>query len=164
MAKKRDNTPKMISTDKVVTENRKTRHDYAIQDTFEAGIILKGTEVKSLRLGLCNIKESHVATKDGAIWIFNMNIPEYQQASPKMQHAPQAPRKLLLHKREIDKLLGAVTREGMTLVANKIYFDKNGRVKLEIALAKGKKLHDKRETEKNRDWSKQKQRMLREKH
>lgn len=164
MAKKRDNKTKMISTDKVVTDNRKVRHDYSLEETFEAGIILKGTEVKSLRLGLCNIKESYVGPKDGAVWIFNMNIPEYQQASPKMQHEPQAPRKLLLHKRQIDKLLGAVTREGMTLVANKIYFDKNGRVKLEIALAKGKKLHDKRETEKNRDWSKQKQRLLREKY
>jgi len=151
----------MISTDQTVADNRKVRFDYEVGDTFEAGIMLKGTEVKSLRLGQCNIKESHVAPKNGEILIFNMNIPEYQQASPKMQHEPQRPRKLLLHKREVNKILGAVSREGMTIVANKIYFDSNGRVKLEISLAKGKKLHDKRETEKKRDWGKQKQRLLR---
>ena len=150
----------MISTDQTVADNRKARFDYELFDTFEAGIMLKGTEVKSLRLGQCSIKESYVGPKDGDIWLFNANIPEYPQAGPKMQHPPKRERKLLLHKREINKLMGAVGKNGMTIVANKIYFDSRGRVKIEIALAKGKKTHDKRETEKKRDWGKQKQRLL----
>lgn len=162
MAPKKDKKTGLISTDKVITDNRKARFDYEILDTFEAGIMLKGTEVKSLRLGQCNIKESFVGPKDGEIWIFNMNIPEYQQAGAHLQHEAQRPRKLLLHKREINKLMGSVVREGMTIVANKIYFDKRGRVKLEISLGKGKKLHDKRETSKQRDWNKQKQRLLKQ--
>lgn len=153
----------MISTDQTVADNRKSHFDYEIGETFEAGIMLKGTEVKSLRLRQCSIKESHVAPKSGDIWIFNMNIPEYVQAGPQQQHEPQRPRKLLLKKREINKLLGGVAKEGMTIVATRVYFDKNGRAKLEIALAKGKKLYDKRATEKQRDWNKQKQRLLREK-
>ncbi len=160
MAKKKDKKSGMISTDQTVADNRKARFDYELQDTFEAGIMLKGTEVKSLRLGQCSIKESYVGPKDGEIWLFNANIAEYQQAGEHLQHPPTRPRKLLLHKREINKIMGAVTREGMTIVANKIYFDKNGRAKIEIALAKGKKMHDKRETEKKRDWGKQKQRLL----
>lgn len=151
----------MISTDKVVADNRKAKFDYEFVEDFEAGIMLKGTEVKSLRLGQCNIVESFVGPKNGEIWIFNLNIPEYQQASAKLQHEPQRPRKLLLHKREINKLLGSVTRQGMALVARKIYFDSRGLVKVQIALAKGKKTHDKREVVKERDWSKQKQRLLR---
>lgn len=162
MSKKKKTSSGMISTDQVVADNRKARFDYEIHDTFEAGIMLKGTEVKSLRLSQCSIKESYVGPQNGDIWLFNANISEYQQAGPKMQHDPKRPRKLLLHKREINKLLGSVSREGMSIVANKIYFDKNGRVKIEIALAKGKKLHDKRETEKKRDWGKQKQRLLKE--
>lgn len=150
----------MISTDQTIAENKKARFDYALEDTYEAGIMLVGTEVKSLRLGQCSIKESYVGPKDGALWLFNANISEYSQAGAKMQHAPTRPRKLLLHKREMDKIMGAVAREGMTVVATKIYFDKRGKAKLEIALAKGKKLHDKRQTEKNRDWGKQKQRLL----
>lgn len=153
----------MVSTDAVIADNRKSHFDYEISDRFEAGIMLKGTEVKSLRLKQCSIKESYVGPKDGEIWIFNMNIPEYQQAGPHLQHVPQRPRKLLLHKREVNKLLGSVAREGMTIVATKIYFDSKGKAKLEIALAKGKKTHDKREADKKRDWSKQKQRLLREK-
>ena len=161
MSKKKDQKSSMISKDKVVAENRKARFDYEFLEEFEAGIMLKGTEVKSLRLGHCNIVESFVGPKNGEVWIFNLNIPEYMQAGSHLQHEPQRPRKLLLHKREIDKLLGSVTRQGLTMVAKKIYFDKNGRVKLEIALAKGKKSHDKRETIKERDWNKQKQRLLR---
>ncbi len=152
----------MISTDQTIADNRKARFDYELQDTFEAGIMLKGTEVKSLRLGQCSIKESYVGPKDGDIWLFNANISEYQQAGSHLQHEPTRPRKLLLHKREINKILGAVAREGMTVVANKIYFDKRGKAKLEIALAKGKKMHDKRETEKKRDWAKQKHRILKQ--
>ncbi|MGH1403491.1 MAG: SsrA-binding protein SmpB [Alphaproteobacteria bacterium] len=154
----------MITSGQVIADNRKAHYDYELQDTYEAGIALRGTEVKSLRLGQCSIKESHIAPKDGEIWLFNANIAEYQQAGTHLQHQPTRPRKLLLHKREINKILGSVAREGMTVVANKIFFDDNGRVKLEIALAKGKKTHDKRETEKKRDWGKQKQRLLRGKH
>lgn len=152
----------MISTDHVVADNRKARFDYEILETFVAGIMLTGTEVKSLRLGQCSIKESYVGPKNGEIWIFNANIPEYQQAGAHLQHEPARPRKLLLHKREVNKILGAVSREGMTMVANSLFFDSRGMVKLEIALAKGKKLHDKRETEKQRDWNKQKQRIMRD--
>ena len=163
MSKKKDQKKKgWISTDATVGENRQARFDYEFVETFEAGIMLAGTEVKSLRLGQCSIKESYVGPKGGEIWIFNLNIPEYQQAGKHLQHEAARPRKLLLHKREVNRLLGAVTREGMTIVAKKIYFNAKGRVKLEIALAKGKKLHDKRATEKARDWSKQKNRILRE--
>ncbi|MBI1300108.1 MAG: SsrA-binding protein SmpB [Alphaproteobacteria bacterium] len=160
MSKKKNKKSGMISTNQTVADNKKARFEYELQDTFEAGIMLVGTEVKSLRLGQCSIKESYVGPKNGEIWLFNANIPEYQQASPKMQHEPTRPRKLLLHKREVNKILGSVQREGMTMVATRLYFNEHGKAKLEIALAKGKKLHDKRETEKKRDWNKQKQRLL----
>lgn len=160
MAKKKQNKPGMISTSQTVADNKKARFDYELHDTFEAGIMLKGTEVKSLRLSECSIKESYVGPKDGDIWLFNANISEYQQAGASQQHDPKRPRKLLLHKREVNKLMGAVSKEGMSIVATKIYFDDKGKAKLEIALAKGKKLHDKRQSEKNRDWGKQKQRLL----
>ena len=134
-----------------------------IEDKFEAGIALLGTEVKSLRLRQCSINEAHVAPRGGEIWAYNINIPEYQQASQALQHDPKRTKKLLLNKREVNKLLGAVQREGYTIVPLRLYFNARGMAKLEIALAKGKKLHDKRETEKKRDWGKQKQRLLREK-
>ena len=160
MTKKKIKKSGMISTSQTVAENKKARYDYEILDSFEAGIMLKGTEVKSLRLGGCSIKESYVGAKDGEIWIFNLNISEYSQAPEHLQHHTTRPRKLLLHKKEINKIMGAVAKQGMTMVAIKIYFNKHGKVKLEIALAKGKKQHDKRETEKQRDWGKQKQRLL----
>ncbi len=160
MAKKSKKKPAMISTAQTIVDNRKANFDYEILDKFEAGIMLKGTEVKSLRLGGCSIKESYVGPKNGELWLFNANISEYQQASHKQQHDPKRPRKLLLHKREIDKILGAITRQGITMVATKIYFNDHGKVKIEIAFAKGKQLHDKRETDKKRDWGKQKQRLL----
>ncbi len=160
MASKKKTKTGMISTDQTVADNKKARYDYTLEDTYEAGIMLLGTEVKSLRLGQCSIKESYVGPKDGDLWLFNANISEYKQAGPKVQHAPTRPRKLLLRKNELNKIMGAVAREGMTIVATKIYFDKRGKAKLEIALAKGKKQHDKRETEKKRDWGKQKQRLL----
>ncbi len=163
MSKKKNKKIGMISTNQIVADNKKVRFDYELQDTFEAGIMLKGTEVKSLRLGQCSIKESYVGPKDGEIWLFNANIAEYQQAGSKMQHEPTRPRKLLLHKREINKLMGAVAKNGMSIVATKIYFDSRGRAKVEIALARGKKLYDKRETDKKRDWNKQKQRLLKSK-
>ncbi len=153
----------MISTSQTVAENRKARHEYHIEDRFEAGIMLAGTEVKSLRLGQCSLGESHVAFKHGDITLFNAHIPEYQQAGQHLQHNPRRPRKLLLHKREIKKLMGRVNREGYTIVPLKLYFNKTGLAKIEIALAKGKKAHDKREDVKQRDWNRQKQRLLKDK-
>ncbi|MDR3469297.1 MAG: SsrA-binding protein SmpB [Xanthobacteraceae bacterium] len=145
---------------KVVAENRKARFHYAIEDTIEAGISLTGTEVKSIRGGKSTIAESYADPRAGEIWLVNANIPEYLQAN-RFNHEPRRPRKLLLHKRQINKLIGAVEREGMTLIPLKLYFNEQGRAKLELALAKGKKLHDKRETEKKRDWSREKGRLLR---
>jgi SsrA-binding protein len=147
---------------RVIADNRKARFHYQIGDTFEAGIALTGTEVKSLRNGKATIAESYAGTRDGEIWLYNANIPEYLQAS-RFNHAPKRPRKLLLHKRQIHKLIGAVEREGMTLVPLKLYFNPKGRAKIEIALARGKKLHDKRETEKRRTWERERGRLLRQK-
>ena len=146
---------------KVVADNRKARFNYEIGDTFEAGIALTGSEVKSLRAGKAAIAEAYADARAGEIWLLNSNIPEYLQAS-RFNHAPKRPRKLLLHRREIAKLIGAVERQGMTLVPLKLYFNAKGRAKVEIALARGKKLHDKRETEKSRDWERQKGRLMRE--
>lgn len=145
---------------KVVAENRTARFNYAIEDVLEAGISLTGTEVKSIRGGKSTIAESYADPRDGEIWLVNANIPEYLQAN-RFNHEPRRPRKLLLHKRQINKLIGAVEREGMTLIPLKLYFNEQGRAKLELALAKGKKLHDKRETEKKRDWSREKGRLMR---
>ena len=153
----------MISVNQTVAENKRARFDYEILEKFEAGIMLTGTEVKSLRHGQCSLAESYVGPKGGDIWLWNANIPEYQQAGPKMQHEPQRARKLLLHKREVDQLLGGVSKAGQTIVALKLYFNARGMAKVEIALARGKKQHDKRETEKKRDWDKQKSRILRDK-
>jgi len=147
---------------KIVADNRKARFNYAIGDTFEAGIALTGTEVKSLRLGKATIAESYADSRGREIWLVNANIPEYLQAN-RFNHAPKRPRKLLLHRRQIDRLIGAVEREGMTLVPLKLYFNEKGRAKIEIALAKGKKLHDKRESEKKRDWDREKGRLMRQK-
>ncbi|MDB5484981.1 MAG: SsrA-binding protein [Tardiphaga sp.] len=145
---------------KVAAENRKARFNYAIEDTFEAGIALTGTEVKSIRNGKSTIAESYADPKNGEIWLINCNIPEYLQAN-QFNHEPKRPRKLLLHRKQINKLMGAVERQGMTLVPLKMYFNERGRVKLQLALAKGKQLHDKRDTEKKRDWSREKGRILR---
>ncbi|MBX3550214.1 MAG: SsrA-binding protein SmpB [Xanthobacteraceae bacterium] len=147
---------------KVAADNRKARFNYAIGETFEAGIALTGTEVKSLRNGKATIAESYADAKNGEIWLVNSNIPEYLQAN-RNNHAPKRPRKLLLHKRQINKLVGAVEKEGMTIVPLKIYFNERGRAKVEVALAKGKKLHDKRDTEKKRDWQRERGRLMRDK-
>ena len=144
---------------KVVAENRKARFNYAIEDTVETGIALTGTEVKSIRNGKTTIAESYADSKDGEIWLINANIPEYLQAN-RFNHEPRRRRKLLLSKREISRLRVGINREGMTLVPLKIYFNEKGRAKLELALAKGKKLHDKRETEKERDWNREKSRLF----
>ncbi len=129
---------------KVVAENRKARFNYAIEDTLEAGIALTGTEVKSIRNGKSTIGESYADSKNGEIWLINANIPEYLQAN-RFNHEPKRPRKLLLHRKQINRLLGAVDRDGMTLIPLKLYFNERGRAKLLLAVAKGKKLHDKRE-------------------
>ena len=145
-----------------VAVNRKALHDYEIPDRVEAGLVLTGTEVKSLREGKANIAESYATEEGGEIWLINSYLPEYLQAN-RFNHETRRRRKLLLNKREVRKLIGAVQREGMSLVPLKSYFNDRGRGKLEIARAKGKKLHDKRETEKKRDWERQKARLMREK-
>jgi SsrA-binding protein len=147
---------------KIVSENRKARFNYEIGEKFEAGIVLTGSEVKSMRAGKTSIAESYATSRDGELWLLNSNISEYKQAG-RYNHEPKRPRKLLLHQRQINKLIGAVEREGMTVVPLKIYFNGKGRAKVEIALAKGKKLHDKRESEKKRDWSRERGRLLRQK-
>jgi SsrA-binding protein len=147
---------------KIVADNRKARFNYSINETFEAGIALTGSEVKSLRTGKASIGESYAAARDGELWLYNANISEYKHAGA-FGHLPKRPRKLLLHKRQVNKLIGAVEREGMTVVPLKLYFNEKGRAKVELALAKGKKLHDKRETEKKRSWERERGRLLRQK-
>ncbi len=147
---------------KLVAENRKARFNYDIEERLEAGIQLTGSEVKSLRTGKANIAESYASDEGGEIYLINAHIAEYAQAR-RDGHAPTRPRKLLLHKREIDKLLGAIQRQGMTLVPLRLYFNARGIAKVELGLARGKKIHDKRDTEKKRDWERQKGRLLREK-
>jgi len=145
---------------KVVADNRRARFNYEIGETVEAGIALTGSEVKSLRLGRATIAESYADTRGGEVWLVNANIPEYVQAG-RFNHAPKRPRKLLLHRRQIEKLAGGVERDGMTIVPLKMYFNEKGRAKIELALARGKKLHDKRETEKKRSWEREKGRLMR---
>jgi SsrA-binding protein len=143
---------------KTVAENRKARFSYEVLDTIEAGLVLTGTEVKSLRQGQANIQDSYASVEGGEIWLINSYLPEYLQAN-RFNHEP---RKLLLNKREMAKLSQSVDREGMTLVPLKIYFNDQGRAKVLLAVGRGKKLHDKRETEKQRDWSREKGRLLKE--
>lgn len=147
---------------KVVAENRRARYDYFLEDNLEAGIVLLGTEIKSLRDGRANIAESYAAVEGRDIVLINADIPPYKQAN-RFNHEPRRPRKLLLHRRQIDKLIGAVQRDGRTIVPLKLYLNEAGKAKLEIALAKGKKVHDKRETEAARDWQRDKARLLRDK-
>ncbi len=153
---------KPASNYRVAADNRQARHHYEIGETFEAGIVLTGTEVKSLRTGKATIAESYVSPEKGEIFLINATIPEYLQAN-RFNHEPKRPRKLLLHGKEIDKLTKGVEREGMTIVPLRIFFNDKGRAKAMIALAKGKKLHDKRESEKARDWKKEQGRLLRAK-
>ena len=156
----------MISVNETVAVNKRAKFDYELEDRFEAGIMLVGTEVKSLRLGQASIAESYVGPgrehDAGSLFIFNANIPEYQQAGQHLQHDPKRPKKLLLHKRELHKLLGSVARGGYTIVPLRLFFNGRGLAKLEIALGKGKKLHDKRDTQKSRDWGREKQRIMRD--
>lgn len=147
---------------KVVADNRKARHNYEIAEVYEAGIELKGSEVKSLRKGKAMIAESYASPEQGEIWLINSNIPEYTEAN-RFNHDPKRARKLLLRKKEMAKLMIAVERDGMTMVPLELYFNAKGRAKVKLALAKGRKLHDKREVEKKRDWNREKGRLLREK-
>jgi SsrA-binding protein len=147
---------------KIVAENRKARFNYEIVDTFEAGLVLTGTEVKSLREGKANIAESYATEEGGELWLINSYLPEYLQAN-RFNHETRRPRRLLLHRRQIDKLIGATQREGFTVIPLKMYFNDRGRAKVELGLGRGKKLHDKRETEKQRDWNRERARLMRDK-
>ncbi len=145
---------------RIAADNRRARYDYALGDVYEAGLSLTGTEVKSLRAGKATIAESYVSLdRAGQVWLINATIPEYLQGN-RFNHEPKRQRRLLLHATEIVKLAKGVEREGMTIVPLKIYFNEKGRAKIEIAVARGKKAHDKRETEKERDWSREKARLL----
>ncbi len=145
-----------------VARNRKARHDYLIEETFETGIALSGTEVKSLRQGRATITEAFAGDKEGELYLFNAHVPEYRAGS-RFNHEPRRPRKLLLHKREIRKLIAAVRRDGMTLVPLAVYFNDRGMAKVELALARGKHRYDKRAAVKARDWKRQKARLMRDK-
>lgn len=145
-----------------VAQNRKARHNYQILEKLEAGIVLTGTEVKSLREGRATIGEAYAGEKDGELYLLNAFIPEYLSAN-RFNHEPKRARKLLVKRREMGRLIGAVTREGMTIVPLAIYFNKRGIAKVELALAKGRQTHDKRDAIKTRDWQRQKARLMREK-
>jgi SsrA-binding protein len=150
------------SVNRIVADNRKARFNYEITDTYEAGIALTGTEVKSLRTGKATIAESYAGPSGEEFFLFNANIPEYLQAN-RFNHEPKRPRRLLLHRNQINKLLGATQREGFTVIPLKIYFNERGMAKVELGLGRGKKLHDKRETEKERSWNREKARLMRDK-
>jgi SsrA-binding protein len=153
--------PKPDSNFKLIADNRRARYNYEIGEKFEAGLALTGTEVKSLRTGKATIAESYAGVdRAGEMWLYNANIPEYL-AGNRFNHEPKRPRKLLLKAREIAKLAQGVAREGMTVVPLRLYFNSRGRAKIELALAKGKQVHDKRETEKKRDWAREKGRLMR---
>jgi SsrA-binding protein len=148
---------------KLIAENRRARFDYFLEDTFEAGLSLTGSEVKSLRNGRANIAESYAAVQGNEIMLVNADIPPYAQAGPHWNHEPRRHRKLLLKRKEIDKLIGAVQREGRTIIPTKLFWNDRGLAKLELAVAKGKKEHDKRETTAARDWQRDKARLMRDK-
>ena len=152
--------PQPFDKVKVVAENRRARFDYFVEDRIETGIALTGTEVKSLRGGEGSIAESYAGVEGEEVWLINSHIPEYSHGN-RMNHAPRRPRKLLLKSREISKLQGAITRQGLTLVPLSIYFNSSGRAKVELAVARGKKMHDKRETQKERDWKREQGRLMR---
>ena len=154
-------TPAQFDKHKIVAENRRARFEYYIEDVLEAGIALTGTEVKSLRFGEGSIAESYAEVKDGQVFLVNSNVPEFSHGN-RFNHELKRPRKLLLHEREIEKMIGAVERKGMTLIPLSVYFNSRGRAKVELALAKGKQTHDKRQTIKDRDWQRDKARLMRD--
>ncbi|GAA5540333.1 MULTISPECIES: SsrA-binding protein SmpB [Brucella/Ochrobactrum group] len=155
------NKPKNSPARKIIAENRKARFNFEILDTLEAGLVLTGTEVKSLRANQSNIAESYASFENGEFWLINSYIPEYTQGN-RFNHEPRRLRKLLVSSREASRLFNSVSRDGMTVVPLKLYFNDRGRAKLELAVARGKKNHDKRETEKKRDWGREKARLLRD--
>jgi SsrA-binding protein len=157
MAKKKDDGRKTVA------ENRKARYNYFVTETYEAGIMLTGTEVKSLRKGQANIAESYATEENGGMALINCYIPELNSVGRFFQHEPRRPRRLLLHKREIHKMIIATQRKGMTIVPLELYFNERGMAKLKLGLAEGKQNHDKRETEKKRDWDREKSRIMRDK-
>ena len=152
--------PQPFDKQKVVAENRRARFDYFVEDRFEAGIQLTGTEVKSLRSGEGSIAESYATIDGDEIWLINSHIPEYSHGN-RLNHEPRRQRKLLMKQREISRLRGSIERQGLTLVPLSIYFNASGRAKVELALGRGKKAHDKRDTIKERDWKREQQRLLR---
>ena len=149
------------SEQKLIAENRRARYDYFLEESLEAGLMLTGSEVKSLRLGRANIAESYASVENGGIFLVNAYIPEYAPAN-RFNPEPRRPRKLLLHKKEIGKLAGAIQKEGRTIIPTRLYWDAKGRAKLELSVAKGKKAHDKREAEAARDWQRDKARLMRD--
>ncbi|MGV3577394.1 SsrA-binding protein SmpB [Brevundimonas sp.] len=151
-----------ITKAKVIAENRRAKFDYFLEDNLEAGIMLLGTEIKALRMGRANIAESYASVEGREIVLINADIPPYAQAN-RFNHEPRRSRKLLLHRKQIDRLIGAVQKDGQTIIPIRLYLNDDGKAKLEIALAKGKKLHDKRETSAERDWARDKARLMRDK-
>jgi SsrA-binding protein len=150
----------MRADDRYVAQNRRARHDYLIEDTLEAGLVLYGTEVKVLRSGQASIAEAYADEKGGELFLVNANIPEYAAAAH-FTHEPRRPRKLLLHRKEVNRLLGAIRRQGVTLVPLSIYFNERGRAKIALGLARGKRKADKRQAEKARDWQRDRARIMR---
>jgi SsrA-binding protein len=146
---------------RTIAENRRARFDYFLEDVVEAGLQLTGTEIKALRDGRANIAESYAAVEGREIVLINADIPPYKQAN-RFNHEPRRPRKLLLHRRQIDRMIGAVQRDGRTIIPVRLYINEAGRAKIEIALAKGKKLHDKREATAERDWQRDKARLMKD--
>jgi SsrA-binding protein len=160
--KKKKEKSALISVNHTVAENRRARFEYHLEEKFEAGLMLTGTEVKSLRRGQCSLGEAFISPHKGDLFLHKATIAEYMQAGQHLQHAPTRPRKLLLKKKEIHRLTGAVLREGYTIIPLRVFFNGRGLAKLDLALAKGKKLHDKRETEKARDWGRERNKLLRD--
>lgn len=161
MAKEKKNDKPVDTNGKTVAQNRKARFNYFIDETIEAGIVLTGTEVKSLRSGQASIQESYASVEGSDIFLINAHIPEYAKAHIKLQHEVRRPRKLLLHRNQLNKLIGAVQRKGTTIVPLEVFFNKRGIAKVILGIAHGKKQHDKRETEKKRDWQREKSRVMR---
>jgi len=153
---------KKKSNDNIAARNRKARHDYFIEDNIEAGIMLQGTEIKSIRNGRSSIEESYASEENGELFLVNAYIPEYQ-AGGLSQHETRRPRKLLLHKKELSKMINAVNRQGATIIPLSLYFNKRGMLKVDLGIAKGKRQYDKRQTEKKRDWKRDQARIMRDK-
>lgn len=150
-----------LEAQRYIAQNRKARRDYVIEETFEAGLMLMGSEVKGLRGGGANINDAYARAEGGELWLMNAHIPEYKFAH-RDGHTARRPRKILLHKRQLDKIMGAIQREGATAVPLSLYFNARGIAKVELGLARGRKKHEKRELEKKRDWQREKARVLRD--